>query len=153
MKAYIAKTFTDFVCLHCRNFVSANRIFSGVEHRNHCPYCLFSRHLDLYESGDRLAACKGRMEPIGLAQKALRKKYPPRQGGEWMVIHRCTDCGRLVTNRIAADDYPERLGEVYQAGAALDEETRAELRERGIRVLTRLEDIQRETWAAAVNGI
>ena len=33
----------DFTCRHCRNFVSAARVLAGVGHRNHCPYCLWSR--------------------------------------------------------------------------------------------------------------
>jgi hypothetical protein len=29
----------------------------------------------------------------------------PRQG-EWVIIHRCTGCGELDSNRAAADDSP-----------------------------------------------
>ena len=28
-----------------------------------------------------------------------------RRGGEWALIHRCTGCGALRTNRIAGDDH------------------------------------------------
>jgi hypothetical protein len=27
-----------------------------------------------------------------------------RQGGEWAIVHRCTGCGILRTNRVAGDD-------------------------------------------------
>jgi ribosome biogenesis GTPase len=27
-----------------------------------------------------------------------------RRGGEWALVHRCRDCGKLASNRIAADD-------------------------------------------------
>jgi hypothetical protein len=47
----------EFKCGHCHAFVSMEPILSGVQNRNHCPYCLWSRHLDLYEAGDRLSAC------------------------------------------------------------------------------------------------
>jgi hypothetical protein len=29
-----------------------------------------------------------------------------RKGGEWAIIHRCSKCGVLKSNRIAADDDP-----------------------------------------------
>lgn len=31
------------------------------------------------------------------------------QNGEWAVIHRCTVCGKMGSNRIAADDNPMKL--------------------------------------------
>ena len=40
------------------------------------------------------------MEPIGVWV---------RKGGEWAVIHRCTVCGKISSNRIAADDNPMKL--------------------------------------------
>ncbi len=67
---------------------------AGTEHRNHCPNCLHSVHLDV-EPGDRAADCGGLMEPIAVWV---------RRGGEWAVIHRCRQCGALSSNRIAADD-------------------------------------------------
>lgn len=27
-----------------------------------------------------------------------------RKGGEWAIIHRCTNCGALKSNRVLADD-------------------------------------------------
>jgi hypothetical protein len=35
------------------------------------------------------------MEPIGI---------DVRRDGEWAIIHRCTGCGTLRTNRVAGDD-------------------------------------------------
>ncbi|HEY4722578.1 MAG TPA: RNHCP domain-containing protein, partial [Anaerolineae bacterium] len=78
----LRNTFGDFVCVHCRNFVSAQAVLSGVRNRNHCPYCLSSRHLDLYAAGDRLSACKARMKPIGLTLKRQSKKYARCDQGE-----------------------------------------------------------------------
>jgi hypothetical protein len=66
----------------------------GTAHRNHCPWCLWSRHLD-DTPGDRAAACGGAMEPIAVWV---------RQGSEWAIIHRCRKCGELHSNRIAGDD-------------------------------------------------
>ncbi len=97
-------TLGDFVCAHCGAFVCANAELSGVKNRNHCPYCLSSRHLDHYEAGDRLSACKARMRPIGLTVKQTNKKYGSAAQGELMLIHQCEDCGKVSINRIAADD-------------------------------------------------
>ena len=30
-------------------------------------------------------------------------------GGEWAIIHRCKRCGKLSSNRVAADDNPMKL--------------------------------------------
>lgn len=71
----------------------------GTDHRNHCPNCLHSVHLDV-EPGDRAADCGGLMEPIAVWV---------RKGGEWALIHRCRVCGALSSNRIAADDHDALL--------------------------------------------
>lgn len=92
----------DFVCLNCGALVATGEALSGVRNRNHCPYCLFSRHLDQFEAGDRLSACKACMRPVGLTFKRIARKYA-RQG-ELMLVHLCDDCGKLSINRIAADD-------------------------------------------------
>ena len=38
---------------------------AGSEHRNHCPNCLSSLHVDI-EPGDRAADCGGIMDPIAV---------------------------------------------------------------------------------------
>lgn len=108
------QTEPGFVCKHCRSYVSAHMLFSGVQNRNHCPYCLWSRHMDLFKAGDRLAACKAEMQPIGLALKQSAKKYGPIGSGELMLIHLCTECGKASLNRIAADDDAATVLEVYE---------------------------------------
>ena len=107
-------TFGDFTCGHCHALVSSAHFLSGVNNRNHCPYCLWSCHLDLYASGDRLSACKGQMKPIGLTLKLGRNKYQRGSGGELMLIHQCADCGALSINRIAADDDTETILAVFE---------------------------------------
>jgi len=113
-----ARHFGDFECLHCGKPVMSTPEVSGVNHRNHCPYCLWSRHVDLYEAGDRLAACKEPMEPTGLAFKRIHKKYAPLQPGELMLVHRCAGCQAISLNRLAADDLPPALWDVFQASLA-----------------------------------
>ena len=104
MRTYFEDFNADFTCKYCGYFVSARTSISGVVNRNHCPYCLHSRHVDLFEAGDRLCACKALMEPVGLAFKRTRDKYANGTQGELMLVHRCVSCGDLSINRIAADD-------------------------------------------------
>lgn len=104
MRTYFDDFNADFTCKHCGRYVSARTAVSGVVNRNHCPYCLHSRHVDLFKPGDRLCACKGVMAPIGLTVKRSRDKYARGLNGELMLVHRCTACGTLSINRIAADD-------------------------------------------------
>lgn len=125
----------DFRCLACQNLVSGLSVISGVHHRNHCPYCLWSRCLDLYAPGDRLSACKAAMQPVGLTLKRANKKYEAQKSGELMLVHRCNECGKLSLNRLAADDDPETVLETFKASLVLDEHTRAALAENDIRTL------------------
>jgi len=113
-------SFGDFKCGYCGNFVSAAHVLSGVNNRNHCPYCLWSRHLDLFVAGDRLSACKGQMKPIGLTMKRSRNKYQIKSRGELMLIHECVDCRSLSINRIAADDDSDSVMEVFQDSLTLN---------------------------------
>jgi hypothetical protein len=129
-------TFGDFMCMHCQNFVSPDVALAGVHHRNHCPYCLSSRHLDLYVAGDRLSACKARMKPVGLALKPAPRKYEGEPQGELMLIHVCEECGKVALNRIAADDDNEAILAVFEASQRIDAQTRSLLSDDGIVVLT-----------------
>jgi hypothetical protein len=123
-----------FLCAHCHGFVSTESGFSGVQNRNHCPYCLWSRHLDLYAGGDRLSACKAMMEPIGLTLKATRKKYGPCRS-ELMLIHSCKECSNLSINRIAADDDSQTVFTIFEGSFRLDVSTQARLVACGIRAI------------------
>jgi hypothetical protein len=81
-----------FHCVRCGQAVAGSA--PGTAHRNHCPWCLWSRHLD-EEPGDRASDCHGAMEPITVWV---------RPGGDWALIHRCRTCGILSSNRVAGDD-------------------------------------------------
>jgi RNHCP domain len=86
---------STFRCRHCGLDVSTQA--PGTAHRNHCPNCLWSRHLDDDTPGDRDADCGASMEPIAVSV---------RRDGEWVLIHRCTMCDALNLNRTAGDDNP-----------------------------------------------
>jgi len=125
----------SFRCLHCGVFITTDPVVSGVRNRNHCPYCLHSRHLDLFEAGDRLAACKAPMEPVALTFKRSRNKYARRDTGELMLVHQCQGCGKISLNRIAADDVAETLMEVYETSLGLGLDLRSRLEQDGVRIL------------------
>jgi len=128
-------TFGDFKCAHCHTIVSSAHILSGVNNRNHCPYCLWSCHLDLYAAGDRLSACKAPMKPIGLTMKAGRNKYQRDARGELMLIHQCAQCRVLSINRIAADDDSETVMAVFQESLTLGSQIHTQCQENGIVML------------------
>lgn len=123
---------TDFRCAQCKAAVSSDHAISGVNNRNHCPHCLWSKHVDLHKPGDRLAECRSRMQPIGLTLKRTLKKYGDEMQGELMLIHRCTGCGKLSINRIAADDDPQVVVRIFQAASDLDMATLNVMRSNGI---------------------
>ena len=79
----------DFVCEHCGEKVSGNG------YTNHCPKCLYSKHVDI-NPGDRAADCGGLMEPINIELK----------DGKYVLLHRCKKCGFERRNKVCeADDF------------------------------------------------
>jgi DNA-directed RNA polymerase subunit RPC12/RpoP len=83
---------SSFTCSNCHREVSYKA--PGTKNRNHCPYCLFSLHVD-DEIGDRAANCGGLMEPVAKIYK---------NDGEEVLVHRCIKCAEIRKNRIAGDD-------------------------------------------------
>lgn len=92
----------SFICEECGKAAAPET--AGSKHRNHCPHCLASKHVD-NRPGDRAALCHGTMEAVSLWSKAE---------GEWAIIHRCRSCGVLKSNRVAADDNQEQLLQLIQ---------------------------------------
>lgn len=97
----------SFRCRHCRLDVPLDA--PGTRHRNHCPSCLWSRHLDDRVPGDRAAGCGASMEPIAVCVRA---------GGEWALVHHCRGCDAIRLNRIAGDDNPLVLMQLEWLGRA-----------------------------------
>ncbi|HEU5330735.1 MAG TPA: RNHCP domain-containing protein [Thermomicrobiales bacterium] len=83
----------EFKCRRCHTFVGP--AVSGGRHRNHCPRCLYSRHVDARRPGDRASECGALMAPVGRFD---------RPDGEPVVVHQCGGCGVVRHNRLAADD-------------------------------------------------
>lgn len=87
----------SFTCDRCGVLVTP--LLRGT-YRNHCPHCLWSKHVDDAGPGDRASLCGGMMEPVGLDQSGKKG---------WMVIHRCEACGKEIPNILAPDDAWEAL--------------------------------------------
>lgn len=81
-----------FTCSHCG--ASVEVLLNG-SYRNHCPKCLYSKHVDEAGPGDRLSLCLGLMKPIRIDQHAKKG---------WMIVHQCLTCQKEMRNRSAPDD-------------------------------------------------
>ena len=79
----------EFICDNCHRKVEKLHYSS----RDHCPYCLFSKHVDV-TPGDRANECKGVLEPIGI------EKYK----NTYKIIYKCLKCGQIHKNIAANDD-------------------------------------------------
>lgn len=113
--------------------LNSDPLLSGVNNRNHCPYCLATKHVDLFRAGDRLNACKGRMQAVGLAWKPSQNKYGS-QFGELMIIHLCKECGSVSFNRVAADN-SEKLINLFAQTVTMDKSSRARFQQCGFHLL------------------
>jgi len=54
-----------------------------------------------------------------------------------MLVHRCLDCGKISINRIAADDDPDKIFQVFEDSFQLDEQTLAFCQSQEIWILQR----------------
>lgn len=109
-----------FVCNNCRKKVKDDENI-GTKNRNHCPFCLFSEHLDENIPGDRKSTCKGKMEPIALTfKKGITDKYGNFKQGETMIVHKCKKCNKLSSNRIAGDDNPDEILKLFNNSSSLN---------------------------------
>lgn len=124
-----------FVCCGCGNRVEFSEEI-GTKHRNHCPKCLSSKHLDKEFSGDRAAMCGGCMSPVGLTfkQEGVDKYGKPKKG-ELMIVHRCGKCGEISINRLAADDDERAVLKAFVDSCSMSEDERKKLADEGIRIL------------------
>lgn len=66
----------------------------GYTARNHCPHCLFSKHVDI-NPGDRKSECQGILKPISIEKS---KKH------DFKIIFKCEKCGMIRKNIMASDD-------------------------------------------------
>ena len=85
----------EFVCEHCGKKVSK----LGYTSRDHCPYCLYSKHVDNMP-GDREEDCKGLLKPVQVELDSKRG---------YVIIYKCEKCGAIRKNKAAIDDDKDLL--------------------------------------------
>ena len=85
----------EFVCEYCGKKVSK----LGYTSRDHCPYCLYSKHVDNMP-GDREEECKGLLKPVQVELDS-KKGY--------VIIYKCEKCGAIRKNKAAIDDDKDLL--------------------------------------------
>ncbi len=81
-----------------------------------------------------MSACKAAMKPIGLTLKESHNKYRSNSG-ELMLVHLCQDCGRVIINRIAADDYEPTIVQVYRNSTRMECSLQLGIQQQGIQML------------------
>ena len=89
----------SFTCEFCHKQVKPLEYSA----RDHCPYCLYSKHVDI-NPGDRSNTCLGLLEPIDYEK--FKDTYK--------IIYRCQKCGLIHKNKLAADDSFEQLLKLSQ---------------------------------------
>lgn len=82
----------SFDCEHCGFAVQP---LEHGSYRNHCPRCLYSKHVDASGPGDRASMCQSLMHPE-------RLDYDGKKG--WLIIHVCNSCRKTIPNKAAPDD-------------------------------------------------
>ena len=79
----------DFVCENCGYNVEK----LGYSCRDHCPNCLYSKHVDI-NPGDRENKCLGLLKPIGIEK--FKDTYK--------IVYQCNKCKEIHKNVVAKDD-------------------------------------------------
>lgn len=89
------KTKENFICENCGMEVK------GTGYTNHCPACLWSKHVDI-TPGDRQEKCWGLMKPIGGGKK----------GKSYYIIQKCIKCGFERKNKLQKNDNFDKFVEI-----------------------------------------
>jgi len=79
----------NFICDNCGKNVEKLNYTA----RDHCPYCLCSKHVDIMP-GDRLNECKGILKPITIEK--FKDTYK--------IVYKCLKCNQIHKNIVANDD-------------------------------------------------
>jgi len=91
----------NFIVLPKKNFICGNcgAKVCGGRYINHCPVCLWSKHLDKDLPGDRQSTCGSLMEPIGVIKK----------GDKWRICHQCVRCNKKTIVDAKNEDNFEKI--------------------------------------------
>jgi len=87
----------SFTCEICNKLVEP----LGYTARDHCPYCLYSKHVDI-NPGDRLENCQGILKPISIDTK----------NNNYKIVYKCEKCKQIKRNISANDDDIKKIIEL-----------------------------------------
>ncbi len=90
----------NFICENCGKNVS-KLVYSS---RDHCPYCLYSKHVDI-NPGDRANECKGLLRPVGI------EKFKDT----FKILYICQKCKEQHKNVMAKDDDINKVIEISKS--------------------------------------
>ena len=85
----------NFICENCGEEVN------GDGYTDHCPKCLWGKHVDEEIPGDRASDCKGLMEPIA-SQFSI-------SNFQFSIKYKCIKCGHIFKVREGKEDEREKL--------------------------------------------
>jgi len=85
----------NFRCENCGYEVT------GDGYTDHCPKCLWGKHVDREIPGDRESDCKGTMEPMSTEFQISNSQFK--------INYRCTKCGYKFRVRSDKADSREEL--------------------------------------------
>lgn len=97
---FVRKT-ENFTCENCGNKVV------GDGYTDHCPKCLWGKHVDREIPGDRASECKGLMEPVGVTYEKDKFK----------IHYKCTRCKHEFWVREGEGDSREGLLKLSSSAA------------------------------------
>lgn len=83
----------NFTCAVCGQKVKGNG------YTDHCPECLWGKHVDKLIPGDRSSDCLGLMEPI----------WAEFCQNQWRVGYKCCNCNHIFSVKAAQQDNKEKL--------------------------------------------
>ncbi len=92
-KKHFIRKKEKFKCENCNSFVQ------GDGYTDHCPNCLYSKHVDESVPGDRISNCKGMMIPTGITKKS----------GKTQIEYKCAKCGKTSLCKVAKDDNTDQV--------------------------------------------
>ena len=92
------KKIENFVCEVC-----GERVI-GDGYTDHCPKCLWGKHMDEEVPGDRESGCKGLMKP----------EYTEYVSGQTKIHYKCQSCGHKFVVRIGKNDDCGKITEIMR---------------------------------------
>lgn len=90
----------NFICEQCGFEVI------GDGYTDHCPKCLWGKHVDEEIPGDRASTCRGMMEPTSAEFKIFNLKFK--------IKYKCTKCRHVFNVREGEGDDRDKLINLIQ---------------------------------------